>query len=157
VPEASDANDESPIIVGVDDSDGARAALAYAAGLAAAMGRPLTIVHATGERHGSIGEMLTSAEFIEAVRVSAEETVRELTDEVLGADSAATVAFDIRDGAPAVVLVDASEDAEMLVVGGRGRGGFARLSLGSVSHACVNHAACPVLVVRGRSSEGAAR
>jgi nucleotide-binding universal stress UspA family protein len=47
------------------------------------------------------------------------------------------------------VLVQAAEDAEMLVVGSRGHGGFVGLFLGSVSQQCVTHARCPVLVVRG--------
>ena len=51
---------------------------------------------------------------------------------------------------PATALMDVSHDAGMLVVGSRGRGGFAGLVLGSVSERCVRHAECPVLVVRHR-------
>ncbi|MFF5437852.1 universal stress protein [Streptomyces achromogenes] len=52
------------------------------------------------------------------------------------------------EGDPSDVLIAASEGAEILVVGRRGRGGFARAILGSVSLRCAQHAACPVVVVR---------
>jgi nucleotide-binding universal stress UspA family protein len=51
-------------------------------------------------------------------------------------------------GAPAKVLIEAAETADLLVVGTRGRGGFKRLLLGSVAEQCLRHASCSVLVVR---------
>jgi nucleotide-binding universal stress UspA family protein len=51
-------------------------------------------------------------------------------------------------GGPAERLIDQSKDADLLVVGSRGRGGFRGLLLGSVSQQCVSHAQCPVVVVR---------
>jgi hypothetical protein len=55
----------------------------------------------------------------------------------------------VREGNPAHVLLESSAGAMMLVVGSRGRGGFAGLILGSVSAAVAEHASCPVLVVHG--------
>jgi nucleotide-binding universal stress UspA family protein len=52
------------------------------------------------------------------------------------------------EGPPAGVLIDASHDAELLVLGSRGRGGFQGLLLGSVGQQCVHHAVCPVVIVR---------
>jgi nucleotide-binding universal stress UspA family protein len=54
----------------------------------------------------------------------------------------------ILPGGPASTLVEVSEDADMLVVGSHGRSGLSRLMLGSVAMACVNHAACPVVIIR---------
>jgi nucleotide-binding universal stress UspA family protein len=51
---------------------------------------------------------------------------------------------------PADALVELASDADLLVVGSRGRGGFQELMLGSVSHASVMHATCPVVVVPSR-------
>ena len=53
----------------------------------------------------------------------------------------------VEDRHPAEALVHLSVDADLLVVGSRGRGGFSELLLGSVSHAAVLHAVCPVVVV----------
>ena len=53
------------------------------------------------------------------------------------------------EGDPAEELVKASRDADLLVVGSRGSGGFARLLMGSVSSQVTHHAACPVVIIPG--------
>lgn len=58
------------------------------------------------------------------------------------------------EGAPSEVLIRASEGAELLVVDHRGRGGFARAMLGSVSRRCAQRASCPVVVVRHGQASG---
>ena len=56
------------------------------------------------------------------------------------------------EGNAAQVLLDASDGAELLVVGSRGHGGFTEALLGSVGQHCVQHANCPVVVIRGSAS-----
>jgi nucleotide-binding universal stress UspA family protein len=53
-------------------------------------------------------------------------------------------------GAPAAVLVEESQDADLLIVGSRGHGGFAQLLLGSVSQQCAHHSECPVVIVHAK-------
>ncbi len=61
----------------------------------------------------------------------------------------------IVEGNPARALLDAAKDADLLVVGSRGHGGFTEALLGSVSQHCVHHADCPVVVIRGPRPEAA--
>jgi nucleotide-binding universal stress UspA family protein len=58
------------------------------------------------------------------------------------------------EGSPARVLLDAARGAQLLVVGSRGLGGFTEAPLGSVSQHCVDHAPCPVVIIRGHASAG---
>jgi len=59
------------------------------------------------------------------------------------------VTVSVAEGDPAEELVKASRDADLLVVGSRGSGGFARLLMGSVSSQVTHHAACPVVIIPG--------
>jgi nucleotide-binding universal stress UspA family protein len=161
------------IVVGVDASPEARRALAWAAAEARLRQAVLQVVHAyqakslaapvyfgsTHTRDADVGaagwpqpELAASLQrreaFEEAVRGQADELLAallgELGETVSGVAVQRTV---VEDRHPAEALVQLSVDAEMLVVGSRGRGGFSELLLGSVSHAAVLHAVCPVVVV----------
>jgi nucleotide-binding universal stress UspA family protein len=82
---------------------------------------------------------------------------KEITEKALADAISSTVdpGSDVRvrghviEGNAAKVLLDASDGADLLVLGSRGHGGFAEALLGSVSQHCVHHAHCPVLVIRG--------
>lgn len=166
----------SGIVVGVDDSPGARKALAWAVAEARLRGAALRVVHvhkpeeltaplyfpsqhalpsmptaSAGEPSSAdLARVLHAQEVLrEAARGRAEELVEELIGEVgaAGVDVQPTV---VQDRHPADALVELSSDAELLVVGSRGRGGFSGLVLGSVTHALVLHATCPVVVVPSR-------
>jgi nucleotide-binding universal stress UspA family protein len=70
-------------------------------------------------------------------------------EEVLGSQPLVPVSEIVRRGSAARELVQASQGAQLLVVGSRGHGGFTGLLLGSVSSACAEHAHCPVLIIHG--------
>ena len=78
---------------------------------------------------------------------TAERLARRELDEVLGDDPGVVVELLVEEGSAASVLVRESENAELLVVGSRGHGGFVGLLLGSVGQQCAAHARCPVVIV----------
>jgi nucleotide-binding universal stress UspA family protein len=88
----------------------------------------------------------------EELRRAADQTIRQMVAEVVADAGTAVgaVPLEVRvvEGRPAHVLLDEAADADLLVVGHRGRGGFASVCLGSVGLQCVLHATCPVTVVR---------
>jgi nucleotide-binding universal stress UspA family protein len=134
----------SHIVVGVDDSGGARTALQWALGEARRHQARITILHAYFLEVGWI-DRTDIDRWSEMERRTAETALAHLVEEVepAGAEFEARVV----EGNPVNVLIDASEDADILVVGSRGRGGLAGLMLGSVSQRCVERAHCPVVVV----------
>ena len=135
------------IVVGVDGSDGATAALRWAAREARLSERPLVAVLAWGlldQAHPDPAEPFNPA-YGEADALVALDSYLTAS---LGVNAAGVVRRVVCDlAAPA--LLDASEGAALLAVGSRGLGGFRRLLVGSVSEQCVHHATCPVAVVRG--------
>jgi nucleotide-binding universal stress UspA family protein len=136
------------IVVGTDGSEQSRTAVRWAAAEARLRAAPLKILTAYSwngppEVFGSMGDLpdVIAQQFEQlAADAVAEARAVEPGFEVSGA---AVV------GDPASVLLDAGRTAAMLVVGNRGRGGFASLLLGSVSQQVATHAAGPVVVVRG--------
>ncbi|HVX18771.1 MAG TPA: universal stress protein [Acidimicrobiales bacterium] len=145
-------NDERrhPIVVGVDDSGGGRAALAFALEEAALRGDPIDVVHAwTIPGEWAEGFNTQWREDRERLSAVARERVDALLDECLaGAPRPPGLRVLTDPGYPPLLLLEAAKGARMLVVGSRGRGGFASMMLGSVSTAVVHHATCPVVVVR---------
>ncbi len=135
------------VVVGVDGSDGGRAALDFAVREAHMRGAVLRAVLAwqpdtMAYSGGAWGPMIDPTGLEEGARAALDAAV----DEVDGA----TVPIErvLATGRAAQVLVEESGGAELLVVGSRGHGGFAGLLLGSVSQQCAQHALCPVAIVR---------
>jgi nucleotide-binding universal stress UspA family protein len=78
----------------------------------------------------------------------AKQELTQAISETAGPDPDVTINPVVIRGYPAEVLIDAAEGADLLVVGSRGRGGFASALLGSVSQNCAHHATCPLLIIR---------
>lgn len=133
------------IVVGVDGSEASRTALRWAARQARLTGADLHPVQAwrLPATYGMPADY-ADADFEKQAR----ENLRRTVEETLGEHPEAHVAPQVVEGHPAAVLTEAARNADLLVVGSHGHGAFAGMLLGSVSHHCVHHASCPVLVVR---------
>jgi nucleotide-binding universal stress UspA family protein len=139
------------ILVGIDGSDNSRKALEWAVHEAGVRGVPLTVlgVHSVATNYwtGDPERYPTDAPETEVVRRAAEDAVQKAVSQA-GEPAPASVTVRAVTGVAAHELVAASADADLVVVGSRGGGGFARMALGSVSHQVAAHAQSPVVVIR---------
>ena len=145
---------EQRIVVGVDASSHSVEALRRAVDEARWRGGALHVVHAFAPPEPVAAwpvmpEHGTDTVDVEGEREKANERLgkwlEELDIDLAGVDVEWSV---VADKKPSRALVDASADADLIVVGSRGRGGFAGLRLGSTSEQVTRHAQCPVLVIR---------
>jgi nucleotide-binding universal stress UspA family protein len=136
-----------PIVVGVDGSETSERALHWAAEEARLRGASLRVVHAWFE---VFVDAYYAAPAIPE-REATEQAEQVVLDKAVASFPDGSPPVDVEPllvhGQPETVLLDAAKDAEMIVVGSRGRGGFASLLLGSVSQGVVHHATCPVVIV----------
>jgi nucleotide-binding universal stress UspA family protein len=138
------------IVVGMEGSDGARAALRWSLQEAHLRGCTVEVVTAYTQSAVPLYPELgyVSPEPTRLVDEITRMQEQVITDELERTQTAIEVTRSILEGRPASTLVRASEGADLLVVGSRGRGGFRGLALGSVSHQLAQHSACPVVIVR---------
>ena len=154
--DADDASGATPragehIVVGVDGSDSSRAAASWAVTEARLRGGALQAVH-TWEVPAIYGPVGIGFPYDTS---GLESAARELLDEVVdgalaeagGGDDAPDVERIVSPGGPAASILEAAADADLVVIGRRGLGGFQRLLLGSVSDHVARHAPCPVVVM----------
>ncbi len=144
------AEDRGPrVVVGIDYSTGARAALLFALHDAARRRVPVEAVVAYRPPDYWMDFYAVASYHPDEVRNAALDRLRTFVAEVVaeGAQPPPQVHVHAAMGAAADVLVHESHGADLLVVGSRGHGGFASMLLGSVSMQCVQHASCPVTVV----------
>jgi nucleotide-binding universal stress UspA family protein len=146
---------ESVVVVGVDDSAGARAALRWAVTEARLRKTRLRVVHAWtfsypgAAGYGYLGGTLD--EFPDGGLSNLHGAAEDMIDHAIAGLAAEAESVEIEreivEGRAAEVLVGAATERDLLVVGSRGHGGFAGLLLGSVSQQCAHHARCPVVIV----------
>jgi len=138
--------DGNGVVVGVDGSTHSTDALRWAAGEAKARQSSLNAVMAWGllDQHRVDPEESFDPTYGAQQAQEALDAYVKRTLDVEPANVTRTVVNDL----PAAALLEASANAELLVVGARGLGGFKGLLLGSVSHRCLTHAMIPTVVVR---------
>ena len=144
----------APILVGIDGSANAEAAMWWAVDLAAALGRPLRLLTSytlptlvsLGSAAGFAGPMLTSDE-MHKIDVRNRTAIEDLRSRILLGHPSLVVETYLDQGSPAAALLKASEDASMIVLGTRGAGGASALLMGSVSYAVAHRATRPVMLV----------
>jgi nucleotide-binding universal stress UspA family protein len=143
----------SVIVVGVDHSAGAKAALVFANEEARLRGATIRAVHAWQYGYigytGLEGRVPSVGADIDELRASAVTALEASVREALP-DTDVEIKLHAIQGSPAGVLVEESRDADLLIVGSRGHGGFVGLLLGSVGQQCAHHAECPVVIVHAK-------
>jgi nucleotide-binding universal stress UspA family protein len=138
------------IVVGVDESAHARRALDWAmreAGLRQVALTVITVIPAMASPFTAHPLAVPDADEVVAhARTAVEEAVAKSAGDLAGPNPA-SVSVNVFVGFPVQSLIEASHDAELVVVGSRGTGGFATLMLGSVTTQVAHHAACPVVIM----------
>ncbi|MDQ7906272.1 universal stress protein [Phytohabitans sp. ZYX-F-186] len=132
----------TPVVVGVDGSEASLAAVDLAVRTAAERHRPLRVLHVFA---WSSLDLPPEA----GLRADAERLADRAAAYAHGLDPRVTVTSEAVPGTPAEILVQHSREAAVVVLGHRGRGGFASLLVGSVAAQVTAHAASPVVVARG--------
>ncbi|HEY0718674.1 MAG TPA: universal stress protein [Streptosporangiaceae bacterium] len=139
----------SGIVVGIDSSTHSMTALEWAMREAAVHREALTVVTVeTVAASGWGGSQVYGEDYQlrEKAQRAAEEAVASIAQK-LGDAAPESVTVQALIGQPAEQMIEAAKDADHLILGRRGNGGFNRLTLGSVSSQVAHHAACPVTIV----------
>jgi nucleotide-binding universal stress UspA family protein len=140
-----DALEAKRIVVGIDGSPSSAEALEWAVAEARLTGATVEAVYAWDP--APIEASGLPEQELQDLREAAQKRAAKLVRTLDGHGSGVRIVPRTVSGTAAQVLVDASEGADLLVVGSRGLGGLRGMVLGSVSHHCAAHAQCPVVVV----------
>jgi nucleotide-binding universal stress UspA family protein len=140
---------DGPVVVGVDGSELSDLAVGFAVEEAARRGTALVAVHAWLHPVPlGPGDVLPLVYDLDALAAEEERVLAEAVAGYAERYPEVPIRQQLVRGNPSRVLVDASAEAQLVVVGARGRGGLAGMLLGSVSHAVLHHARCPLAIVR---------
>lgn len=144
-----------PLLCCVDDSDTAHAAARYARELSRRLSLELVLVHVAGTAAapGTSAAPGGHARLVEAQRDEGEETLARAARDAGVGDARRRLEFG--SVVDRLVAVAAEEEAEMIVLGSRGRGRMRAAALGSVAAETATKAPCPVLVVSPAAAERA--
>lgn len=142
----------STITVGIDGSPGSLAALRWAIEDARRRGSTIRAVNAwqLPYHQGYLGHLALEG-LHEPLADAAHQTLSAALADASMNTEGINITPVVAEGPPARVLINAATDADLLVVGSRGHGGFRGLMLGSVSQQCAQGATCPVVIVPGHS------
>ncbi|WP_166783871.1 universal stress protein [Cryobacterium sp. Hz9] len=136
------------VVVGVDDDETSQFAVDFAAREAERLGRELSVVHAWRiPTLLALGWLSAGASPYDEIRMAHAEVLAGVVERVRAEHVTVVVRDTLEHGSAALVLTDAAEHAEMVVVGTHGRGVMAGLFLGSVAHDLLISMPCPVVVV----------
>ena len=135
------------IVVGVDGFESSTDALRWAIHQAKLTG---AVVEAVTAWQVPVGTGLVPETDMPDYQDDARLVLTEAVTQMCMIDTEVEVRPRVVQGRAALVLVDAAEGADLLVVGCRGHGGLAEALLGSVGQYCAHHASCPVVIMRGK-------
>ncbi|MEY7973060.1 universal stress protein [Saccharomonospora xinjiangensis] len=143
---------DAPVVVGVDGSGTSVRAVEFALTFAERHGAPVRAVHSWTDWPLDIYATAPPAQAgLYHVDDTVQEAAREQFEQAARGHPAVAVGWEAVTDRPTHALLDRSEGARLLVVGSHGRGPVTRALLGSVSHAVLYHAPCPVAVLRGEA------
>lgn len=137
------------IVVGVDGSEGSRKALEWAVAEAKLRGSEVRACYVLDRRYVEPEWASLMAPPVEELRKEAAARLAKIVEDVVDAEGIRQEVLVPEGQGSAKTLLDAAVDADLLVVGSRGHGGFQGLLLGSVSQQVLHHAPCAVVVVPG--------
>ena len=135
------------IVVGIDGSPGSQVALEFAAREAAVHGATLRIVSAWEVPPTVLSSGGVAPNIYQSFEDEARRTVNDAAAHAASLEPSVSCEERVVEGHAGNALVDEAESADLVVIGRRGRGAFAELLLGSISHQVADHARCPVVIV----------
>lgn len=140
------------IVIGVDGSETSAHALRWATREGHLRHQGVTAILAWGlmnQRHPDRSQAFDPDYDVDDAR----RTLRTYVSDAVGPEAADQITLLPRNDLPDRALIEASKDASLLVLGGRGLGGFRGMLLGAVTYHCLHHAACPVAIVHAPVEE----